>query len=375
MDLATFITTNLEQILESWEASARQRRGRQRNNRATLRDNAGELLRAIARDLAERRRSGRRPMTPSDVSAGATTAIEAAAEKHAEGRAKLGFTLDEMVSEFPTLRSTVTAMWLRDAMPGTPQDVDDLVHFNASVDVALSESVSEFVDRVNRGRELFLGILGHDLRDPLSTITMSTQLLLEVPSDANQSRQVVRRIRTVTERLQHMVSDLLDFTRSRAGEGIPITRQRANLHEVVRSAVDEVAASHPEHPVQVHVTGDLDGNWDSRRIGQALSNLLGNAVHHGMEKSPIDVIARGEEREVALAVHNEGEPIPLERQPELFDPLSAREGRERAAKHDPNHLGLGLYIAKAIVRGHNGSIDVDSSAEKGTTFTMHLPRA
>src|SRR5262249_37668959 len=153
MDLATFITTNLEQILESWEASARQqRRDGQSNNRPTLRDNAGELLRAIARDLETRRRSGRRAAKPSELSAEATTEIEAAAEKHAQGRAKLGFTLDEMVSEFPSLRSTVTSLWLRDGMPGTPEDVDDLVHFNASVDVALSESVSEFVERVNRGR-------------------------------------------------------------------------------------------------------------------------------------------------------------------------------------------------------------------------------
>lgn len=287
MDLATFITTNLEQILESWEASARQRRRKsQRTSGATLRDNAGELLRAIARDLEERRRLGRRPRKPSEVSGEAAAAIGAAAEKHAAGRAKLGFTLDEMVSEFPSLRSTVTSLWLREGMPGTREDVDDLLHFNASVDLALCESVTEFVERVNRGRELFLGILGHDLRDPLSTITMSADLLLEVSSDPNRSRQVVGRIRTVAVRLQHMVSDLLDFTRSRGGEGMPITRQHTDLQVVVRSVADEVAASHPEHPMHVQVTGDLGGDWDSGRIGQALSNLLGNAVNYGRRRPP-----------------------------------------------------------------------------------------
>src|SRR5262249_11493127 len=155
-------------------------------------------------------------------------------------------------------------------------DAHDLIRFNECMDVALTESVSEFVGRVNRSRELLLGILGHDLRDPLSAIIMSADLLLELPPDASLSRDLSRRIRGIGQRLQRMVADLLDFTRGRFGGGIPVERQATDLRDVVRLVADEVSTANPDRPVHVEVTGDLRGAWDPTRIGQALSNLLGN---------------------------------------------------------------------------------------------------
>jgi len=374
MNLATFILTNLENILEKWEAARRpESHPRQVESPGIRRDDAGELLRAIARDLEASRTPGQREVAKPDRSY-ARLDIEAAADRHGTGRAKLGFTLDQMIAEFPLLRSCVTSLWLKETPRMTADDIDDLVRFNASVDVALCESVSQYVARINRSRELFLGILGHDLKDPLSAIIMSADLLAELPREEDRRREIAARIHSIGTRMQHMISDLLDYTRSRLGGGMPIEPHSVDLREVVQAAADEVTTSHPERSVHIEVSGDLHGKWDPRRIGQALSNLLGNAVHHGQPKTTIDVLAHGDAVEVSLAVHNEGAPIPPERRTAIFDPLSTPDERERLRAHDPDHLGLGLYITKEIVRSHHGRIDIDSSADRGTTFTIHLPR-
>jgi hypothetical protein len=210
--------------------------------------------------------------------------------------------------------------------------------------------------------------------DPLAAIIMSADLLAELPREDERRRDVAARIHGIGTRMQQMISDLLDFTRSRLGGGMPIEPHSVDLREVVEAVADEVTTSHPERPVHIDVSGDLHGNWDPRRIGQALSNLLGNAVHHGKPETSIDLLARGDDVEISLAVHNEGAPIPQERRTSIFDPLSAPVDRERLHAHDPDHLGLGLYITREIVRSHHGRIDLDSSAERGTTFTIHLPR-
>jgi signal transduction histidine kinase len=374
MNLATFIETNLEQILEKWETSPRQGKHPSAvNNISIRRDDAGELLRAIARDLRARRQSGRRHGGEKRDRNEARADIQEAADKHGAGRARLGFTLDQMVAEFPLLRSSVIGLWLSEAPAMTADDVDDLVRFNESVDLALCQSVSEFVGRINRSRELFLGILGHDLRDPLSAIVMSADLLADLPP-GEERREIAGRVHKIGTRMQQMIADLLDFTRTRFGGGMPIERQSVDLREVVQSAADEIKTSHPGRDVHVEASGDLQGSWDPRRIGQALANLLGNAVQHGPEETSVDVRARGDDVEVSLAVHNEGPPIPPERHAEIFDPLSAATEGGRHVKRDPNHLGLGLYIAREIVKSHHGKIDVESSADRGTTFTIHLPR-
>jgi signal transduction histidine kinase len=155
---------------------------------------------------------------------------------------------------------------------------------------------------------------------------------------------------------------------------MPIARQPADLERTVRDTADEFRTSHPTRPVRVEVIGDLHGDWDERRIGQAIGNLLGNAVQHGAPDTAIDLSARGDDREIALSVHNEGPPIPAARREHIFEPLTGATSSRPSDGRVSGHLGLGLYITKAIVTGHGGRIDVDSSATGGTTFTMRLPR-
>ena len=375
MKLSEFIAANRQRILESWEADARRRVPRDRRDRiAPLRNHLDELLRAVVRDLESSPAEAPAQMGRADERE-ARSHVGVVGEKHGAGRAEEGVALKGMVSEFPVLRSCVTRLWLESKQTTTPEDLEDLARFNEAIDLALTKSVSEFMDRLNRSRETFLGILSHDLRSPLSTILMAAKVMIDQPLSEDESRGMARRIVTAADRMHRLVLDLLDFTRTRLGGRMPITRHEADLEKTVRSVADEFTMSHPKRVVRVNVVGDLHGDWDDVRIGQAVGNLIGNAMNHGASDAPIEVSARSDDKEVAISVHNEGKPIPQGWHRKIFEPLSNASRGDEPAVRKEGHLGLGLYIAKAIVTGHGGKIDVDSSVEHGTTFTLRLPRS
>jgi signal transduction histidine kinase len=371
MPLASFIATHREEILQAWEktASSRAPRG-SKTNFAPLRDHLGQLLEAIARDLDAHadRPDGNRASEHK-----AWKNVEALGEIHGAGRAYEGIALTRMIPEFLALRSCTTRLWLESEPAATESDLEDVIRFDEALDHALMHSVTEFMDQLTRARETFLGILSHDLRNPLATMIMAAKLMLEDDFDKTKMRDMARRIVSTGERMHQLVADLLDFTRTRKTGHMPIVRHECDLGQTVRTVVDEYMTSHPDRTVNVHVSGDTRGEWDEKRMSQAVGNLLGNALHHGAADTPITVSAKGDRAEVTIAVHNGGEAISQETRNRLFEPLIGA-GPHGTKGRDPNHLGLGLYIAKAIVSGHGGNIDVESSAEHGTTFIIHLPR-
>jgi signal transduction histidine kinase len=165
-----------------------------------------------------------------------------------------------------------------------------------------------------------------------------------------------------------MIGDLLDFTRTRLGGAIPLTRVSTDLQQLCEEVLLEVQAAHPGAALQFSGSGNLTGDWDRDRLAQVLSNLVGNAIQHG-GGGPIRLEAHGADNSVALGVHNGGNPIPPGAQRTIFEPL-AREGLD-----DGTHsIGLGLFIARAIVTAHGGEIRVRSGEGSGTTFDVLLPR-
>jgi signal transduction histidine kinase len=216
--------------------------------------------------------------------------------------------------------------------------------------------------------ELFAGILGHDLRNPLNTLAVGTQLLQSRVKDPSAAR-VLERMQSSHKRMSRMVDQLLDLTRARAQRSMPMQRTALDLAELVKSVVDEMRLAFPTRAVELHTDGDGRGEWDPDRLGQLVSNLVGNALHHGEASSGIRVHVDGRSpREVVLRTHNRGT-IPAEQLETLFDPF--RRGANRGT-HDG--LGLGLTIAKLIVEGHGGRLIAESDAS-GTTFHAVLPRA
>ena len=297
-----------------------------------------------------------------------------AATAHGADRAESGFTVGEMTSEFRALRASVTRLWTRakdHALNG--DDLEDMIRFNETIDQMLAESTAQFSRDIDRAREIFLSVLGDDLRRPLSAVQKETQASLDAPDLVEPHRGVIARANANAVRMTLMVDDLLDFTQGRLGAGIPIMREAVDLGQVVKDAIRDICASEPGCSLQFTATGDLTGQWDAARVTQVMGNLIGNAVLHGASSERITVTAQGEPAQVVLRMHNYGRPIPDADLPGLFSPYRRFHAYDAALRESGN-LGLGLYIAERIVAAHGGSIDVRSSEVAGTLFTVRLPK-
>ncbi|HYO95864.1 MAG TPA: hybrid sensor histidine kinase/response regulator [Polyangiaceae bacterium] len=214
-----------------------------------------------------------------------------------------------------------------------------------------------------RLKDKYIGILGHDLRNPLNAIAGTARMMLRSSDLPTAHRTSAERIVRASDRMTRMIEDVLDFTRGQLGGGIPVSAASGNLGEICQHAIEELKAAYPQREILFDAHGDLDGNWDRDRLHQVLSNLLRNAAEYG--KGGVHVSAEGEDRFIKLSVHNGGPPIPPDELPTIFEPF--RRGSDSA--RSSAGLGLGLYIAREIVRAHGGTLDVRSSAADGTTFT------
>jgi len=222
----------------------------------------------------------------------------------------------------------------------------------------------------DRFRELFIGMLGHDLRTPLSAVLTGSALLLRRGTLPEADVRTIRRIHTSGQRMARMIEQLLDFTRTRLGGGIPVQRKALDLRELVEHVVEELSAANPEALVTLEHEGATGGEWDEDRLSEVFSNLIHNALKHG-DGAQVQVSLRGEDTRVSVRVHNGGDPIEPGALPVIFDPFRHAERRTEGKK---SGLGLGLYIAQQIVMAHHGAIRVRSTKEEGTTVEVTLPR-
>ncbi len=217
-----------------------------------------------------------------------------------------------------------------------------------------------------------IGIVSHDLRNPLSAILMAVHVLRRQGPRDPRVVQSLNLIQQSTERSVRMVHDLLDFTQARLGGGIRLERAPVDIHQVSRLVVGELRASHPERLVLLEQQGDTLGEWDGDRLAQVVSNLVSNAVKYSPPDSAVTVRTVGGQEDVLLEVHNGGDPIPSEALPRLFQPL--QRAADGGAGHEDRSVGLGLYIVEHIVRAHGGQVQVTSRPDAGTTFRVLLPR-
>lgn len=212
--------------------------------------------------------------------------------------------------------------------------------------------------------EQMIGIVSHDLRNPLNTISIGTDVLLD--SVAETDRRIVERIRSATSRATTLIEELLDFTAARVGKGIAVAPRAIDLHASVAEALEELRFAYPKHSLVHDRQGEGASLADSGRVSQVVGNLVSNAAAYGDLKHPIIVTTRGGARP-ELRVNNAGSPIPAELQPQLFEPMT--RGTDVGSKRS---VGLGLYIVREIARAHGGTATVTSSVETGTTFTVAL---
>jgi phosphoserine phosphatase RsbU/P len=252
-----------------------------------------------------------------------------------------------------------------------PSTAEDEWLLSALADQAAIALEKTRLDEIGAFRELLLGIVGHDLRAPLSTILMGASVLLLREGLGEKETALVRKISSSASQGARLIDQLLDLTRSRLGGGIPIDPKPLDMNDVCRQLIDDTELKHPDRPLRVERQGYMTGVWDRDRIYQVLANLVSNAVHHGEPRSPIDLRIDGSATEVAIEVSNRGNPIPPATLPFIFDAF--RQGRTIQPSRTQG-LGLGLFIVQEIARSHGGSIAVTSSDSDGTTFRVRLPR-
>jgi signal transduction histidine kinase len=375
MTLAQFISANLEEILVEWESFAGSLLSPgQVMTRLALRDHAKQILQAIALDI-ETDQSDLEQAYKSKGYARIAKATRTAAMTHGSLRYLSGFDLRQLAAEFRALRASVLRLWLKRGSHGDAAFYE-MTRFNEAIDQALAESIANYSDEVARARDTFLAILGHDLRSPLSAIANSSVYLASpglLPPGA--PLEAAKRIGRCSAKMSAMIRDLLEYTRTRLGRAIPVSPEPASMQEICSVALDEVRAAHPERAFRLETSGALDGQFDSERLHQVLSNLLNNAVKFGAQNRAITLSARGEADAVTVQVQNYGPPIPADQLQVIFNPLVQIPSTSAQADSDPStSLGLGLYIAHEIVAMHGGTMAARSTDEEGTVFSARLPR-
>ncbi len=372
MTLSRFILANIDQILGEWEKFARTIPASAGMDTDALRIDAAEILTTIAHEMEREQSAGDQEARSKGKIFRATGDLETSAEAHGSVRLNSGFNLNEMVSEYRALRAAVIRLWTSDLSRSDSNALYELTRFNEGIDQALTESIARYTALRDRSRELFLGMLGHDMRTPLGVILSSAQFLLESKVLSDAQSKAVPRILSSGRRIKELVSDLVDMTQARLGGSLTIETRKIDLALTCQEAVDEMRALHPVRSFQFNVSGDLTSMGDPKRLTQMIANLLQNAIQYGTEGRPVTVSAYGEIERVVLTVHNEGRAISNSDRQRIFEPLVRGEGHSESGKS--TSIGLGLYIAREIALAHGGSIDVKSSHGDGTMFTMCLPR-
>ncbi len=383
MILSAFISKNLDAIVDEWESFAKTLLPMAETmSSLALRDHCREILLAVVADMQTRETESERA-TKSKGNAATGTGADTAATEHGALRHLSGFDLVQLVAEFRALRASVLALWKRRQAAGAQADVvagaseiEEITRFNESIDQALAESVDSYSSAVTTSRDMFLAVLGHDLRTPLQAISMTGRLLLKPELSDKARQEAAMRIQRSSTAMDLLISDLLEFTRTRLGSGIPLERTTCDLGPICAAALETIRAGNPQQDFEEHISGDLVISGDAPRLQQALVNLLSNAVQHGDRGRTISLIAEAADDEVEVRVANFGRLIPASALQSVFEPLvRAPVAGADIHEHSKTSLGLGLFIVREIVVGHGGSVTVQSSVDAGTAFTIRLPRA
>lgn len=373
MNIAQFISSHMEKILVEWEAFAATF-GAVANKMAglELRDHAKQILEFVVADI-QTAESIEEKQSKSQGLGTRPACDESASSTHGRLRYSSGFTLLQLIAEYRALRASVLKLWQEACADLPPDSVQDITRFNEAIDQSLAEAAVAYSDRLNETRELFIAILGHDLRSPLAaTLTAGTYLSRPGAFD-DQVSQIGMRVKRSAASMNTMVNDLLALASTQLGDGLQIERRQCDLLDTCQWALEDAKASHPRAEFNLRALGELIGEFDQPRLQQLLTNLANNAAQYGTQGRPIMVEIVGEPERVLIHVKNEGPVIPEETLTTLFSSL-VQLPEQPGQVRPRNSLGLGLFIAKQIAVAHGGDIRVRSNELSGTVFTVDVPR-
>jgi phosphoserine phosphatase RsbU/P len=258
---------------------------------------------------------------------------------------------------------------------GTPDDEPDGDHaewlLSALADQAALALERASLDEGTRLRERLLGIVGHDLRNPLGAIVMAADVVLRDHGVEPEVERLASRVQSSARRMGRILDQLADFTQARRGNALPLVPELCDLGDIGREVLGELRTAYPDATLALVCDAPIVGEWDRARIAQVLTNLASNAVQHGDSERPISVSCGTVGDAVTVTVHNHGAPIPRDLQRVLFDPF---QRAAQAGLHGSPSFGLGLYISREIAHAHGGTLAVRSSDDAGTVFALTMPR-
>jgi signal transduction histidine kinase len=374
MKLSQFINHHLEDILIEWEAFARTLQPSSGNmSGEELRDHGKQILEQISREI-DSEQSLKQQEKKSQGLAPDADNTDTAAGIHGTVRQESGFTMLQLIAEYRAMRACVLKLWMPTIKEITEASSQDMLRFNEAIDQALAESAVTFSEHATRTRDTFLAILGHDLRNPLATMSMAGAYLTMPQASMEGSAKVGTRVKQSAATMTAMVNDLLEYARKQLGGKMPITRQLADMKQICQAAVDDASAAHPDCKFEMLTSGELLDDFDSGRLQQVLSNLLSNAAQYRGKDQLVTISAQGSHDAVTVRVINRGPVIKPEALKAIFAPLVQLPDNENQDRRPSTSLGLGLYISREITEAHGGTVNVESDAASGTIFTVRLPR-
>lgn len=365
--LAAFIRRNRQRIVDDWYETVRELPSSHALPPEVVRNHIPEFLERLA-DAVESHDS-------------TALLLRGLPNLHAALRVREGYDLRQVIAEYRTLRSVIGRLYCQegDISEASRPKLGPLSVMNAALDLAIADAVDQYSIDYGKAREMFIGMLGHDLREPLSAIAFAAGTLWDRRDELDaRTVKTVARIAASARRMDRMIRDLLDFARGRLSGGFPIVPAPIDARTVIADTVSEIAQAHPARAIECRVAGpgDFHVRWDGDRVAQAIANLVSNAVVHGTD--PV-VIEPADQRDwIKIEVRNGGE-IPPQILPKIFAPFTQpgtdrrHDGEHKGPERRRGHLGLGLFIVREVATAHGGRVTAESR-DGLTTFTMMLPR-
>ena len=371
--ISDFIRSNVELILAEWDRFARSNSpGQSHLTDLVLRDHAKQMLLTIAADIETPQSAEQQ--TRKSQGLGKETDVRSAASIHGSQRHQHEFSLVQLGAEFRALRSTVLRLWLPQVGVMSDNTVLEVIRFNESIDQAIAESMVSYVEATDEAQNMFLAVLGHDLRSPLASMATAGVILAHDDLSSVQRLKLASTVQRSSKLMKSMVDDLLGYTRVQFGKGLPVELTWCDMGDVLKAAMDDAKATHPQTQYELRITGELAACYDGTRLHQLFVNLLVNAAQHGAKSRPVTIEASATTDRASVRITNDGNVIPDAALKSIFKPLVQLAPDEPSDTRPGTSLGLGLFIAREIAERHGGSVSVTSDQAKGTTFTVELPR-
>ena len=357
---AETLKKNIDKILTIWEERVYKEVAASRHQETlALRDSLPEYLNQMVDALSNNIDRTTARMRSDKIDSART------GKRHGEDRAgSRNYTMDQLITEYHILRQVLCdVMEEEDAL--SPEEREVIV---CSIEQAVNDAATEYSDILKAVKERISTTLAHDLRNPIASSKLSADLILRKTPEGDPAIPKLKLIHDNMNRLEKMIVGLLDASRLEAGQSLELELNRFDLDATVRQVVDELSLAYPGC-LKVNSDGKFEGYWDENGIRRIIENLFSNAIKYGKENSLITISLSQSADAIELSVHNEGKSIPPEDVPILFE-----QYRRLKTSQEKMGWGLGLTMVKGMVDSHHGSIFVESSNDKGTTFKINLPK-